>query len=465
MQQGRLPDGFGVRIDPTIRSYSGGRVLLGGSPARVLRLPESAVELIGDGFLEVTDSRSAGVARRLLDSGVGNPRPRLLPSTDAVTIVVPLRNNRAGLDRLLAGLRGHHVVVVDDGSDTPVALPACTPSGCRVTVLRLDRPVGPAAARNAGLRLAPTEFVAFLDADVAPRHGWLEIMLGHFSDPSVALVAPRIVVRALETSALARYEHSRSPLDLGRHEAAVRAGGRVSHAPGEAILVRRRALLEIGGFDESLRVAADIDLSWRLDAAGWILRYEPAAQVAYNRRVGFVGWLGRIRDDGTGAAPLGIRHPGAVRPLVMSRWAIAGAILLATLSRFGVVGALGTFVVTVIRMRAALAEVDRSTRIAALYAAHGFGVGLWQLASVLCRHYWPVTLLAMLCSARVRQLMFVVAAVAGGADWYAHREPGGLGAVRYVALKRLDDVAYGAGLWDGVIRARSLEALKPAIGE
>src|SRR5690606_1709413 len=162
--------------------------------------------------LEVNGPKSAVVARRLLDSGVANPRPRLLPSPEDVTVIVPLHNNAEGLVRLLAALRGHNVIVVDDGSDQPVRVPPVADGRCQVSVLRHERALGPAAARNAGLRAAATEFVAFLDSDVVPRSGWLEVMLGHFSDPEVALVAPRIVALDPESNALARYEHTRSSL-------------------------------------------------------------------------------------------------------------------------------------------------------------------------------------------------------------------------------------------------------------
>src|SRR5690606_40050545 len=58
MRHDRLPDGFGVRIDPRVRAFSGGRILIGGTPARMLRLAPEAAELIGDGYLEVTDRKS-----------------------------------------------------------------------------------------------------------------------------------------------------------------------------------------------------------------------------------------------------------------------------------------------------------------------------------------------------------------------------------------------------------------------
>ena len=115
MRRARLPDGFTVRLDPAVRSYSDGRVLIGGSPTRMLKLAPAAAALIVDGALEVGDPQSAVVARSLLDSGVANPRPVEVPSTGEVTVVVPVKDNAAGLDRLLPALTGLHVIVVDDG--------------------------------------------------------------------------------------------------------------------------------------------------------------------------------------------------------------------------------------------------------------------------------------------------------------------------------------------------------------
>ncbi|MGW5451865.1 mycofactocin biosynthesis glycosyltransferase MftF [Nocardia sp. NPDC003979] len=462
MRHDRLPDGFGVRIDPRVRAFSGGRILIGGSPARMLRLAPEAAELIGDGYLEVTDTKSAIVARRLLDSGVANPRPRLLPSPDDVTVVVPLYNNADGLVRLLGSLRGHNVIVVDDGSDEPVRIPP-RPGRGQVTVLRHERPLGPAAARNAGLRAASTGFVAFLDSDVVPRSGWLEVMLGHFSDPQVALVAPRIVALDSESNALARYEHTRSSLDLGRREAAVHARGIVSYVPSAALLARRAALLGEGGFDESMQVAEDVDLCWRLERAGWRLRYEPAAHVAHDHRVEFRAWFTRKLFYGTGAAPLGKRHGEMVSPLSVPKWTVLAAILFATLSKWGLLGGLVTLATALVRMRRVFAELDNPTRIAAVYLARGFFAGLWRLASAMCRDYWPVTLVAVLASRRIRKIAVTMALADGLADWFTHRDSGGLDPLRYVAYKRLDDVAYGTGLWLGVIRARSFEALKPHV--
>lgn len=428
----------------------------------MLELTPDAAAMIGDGFLEVTGPESAGVARRLLDSGVANPRPRLLPSMSDVTVIIPLRNDVDGLARILSVLRGHHVVVVDDGSDRPIRIPEKRGGRCRVTVLRHEVPRGLSAARNAGLQAATTEFVAFLDPDVVPRSGWLEVMLGHFSDPAVGLVAPRIGALDSESTMLARYEHSRSSLDLGRRESAVYAGGAVPFVSSSAVLLRRRALLSEGGFDEASLVPG-VDLCCRLEQAGWRLRYEPAAHVAYDNRVSFPNWFERKMNHGIGAAQLGARHAGRVSPLAISRLTVAAVALLATLTRVGLLGALVSIGLAMLRLRRVFAGLDHPTRVAAIYVTRGFWAGLWQLATAMCRHYWPVTLLAVLLSSRIRRVAIVMALAEGVVDWFSHKEDGGLDPVRYIMFKRLDDLAYGTGLWRGAVQARSFASLKPTI--
>src|SRR3954454_5755241 len=178
----RLPDGYVVRLGPRTRRRQGGRALLGGSPLRLMRLRPRAQKLLTSGRLVVRDAAGAALAARLLDAGLAVPD--LPPTTGPadVTVVIPVRNRPDALCRLLTALdddratRGLPIVVVDDGSAAPVRLPG-------VRVVRHDTALGPAAARNAGLRVATTEFVAFLDSDCVPLTGWLDRLRPHLADP------------------------------------------------------------------------------------------------------------------------------------------------------------------------------------------------------------------------------------------------------------------------------------------
>ncbi|MGY4712300.1 mycofactocin biosynthesis glycosyltransferase MftF [Mycolicibacterium sp. CBM1] len=468
MTQPRLPDGFAVQVDRRVRTLGAGSALLGGSPTRLLRLAPAAQTLLDGGRLEVRDAVSAQLARALLDATVAHPRPAGGPSHRDVTVVIPVRDNPFGLYRLVMSLRGMRVIVVDDGSATAVQQDDFTGARCDIEVLRHPRSRGPAAARNTGLNACTTDFVAFLDSDVVPRRGWLEALLGHFCDPAVALVAPRIVGLGHSDQLVARYEAVRSSLDLGEREAPVVPYGPVSYVPSAAIICRRSALHELGGFDETLPAGEDVDLCWRLIESGSRLRYEPIALVAHEHRTQMREWLGRKAFYGSSAAPLSIRHPDKTAPMVISAWSLVVWLLLALGSVSGYVASLVVAGVTTRRTAKAMQNTDAGLVDVAILALRGIGAAPLQLSAAVCRHYWPLALVAALVSRRCRQAVLVAAVLDGVQDWIsrsrnADAEGKPIGLLAYLLLKRLDDLAYGAGLWTGVVRERTLRPLRPQI--
>lgn len=455
----RLPDGFQVQIDSRVTMSDDGRHLVGGSPTRLLSLAPRAVSMVDcDGRLVVSDEATASVARRLLDAGIGHPRPMFGPSADDVTVVIPVRDNPTGLHRLLAALDAAQVVVVDDGSREPVVAPGAT-------VVRLEESVGPAAARNVGVERAQTPFIAFVDSDVVPESAWLFTLLAHFSDPRVAMVAPRVVALSHDGGVTARYEALCSSLDMGRREGPVVPGTRLSYVPSAAIIVRRSAF---PGFDERMHVAEDVDLCWRLTAAGWAVRYDPIATVAHDHRTALRASLARRRFYGTGAAPLSHRHPGHAAPVVVSVPTAIAALAALTRSRWGAGVILAMIAVIAGRLYRRVETTPDAVSVAARLTAEAVGFGFLQMAAALCRHYWPVSLVLALLSARFRSVLVAVAVVDGVAEWVRAEmlnpdpiEP--LGVARFLVLRRLGDLAYGAGLWQGVVATRTAAALRPTI--
>ncbi|HET8931081.1 MAG TPA: glycosyltransferase, partial [Acidimicrobiales bacterium] len=185
--------------DSSLSRSDGGRVLVGGSPLKVLRFAAP---------IDLDAVVSSAVIDRLVDTGMAHPDPSSGPFTpDDVTVVVPVFGHVQALSSTLAALarmpvRSARIVVVDDASPDADAVAATVAlAGRRSTrLIRHARNRGPAAARNTGTEAVTTPLVAYVDAGCVPEPGWLEHLLAHFADPQVALVAPRVRAAATHWS-------------------------------------------------------------------------------------------------------------------------------------------------------------------------------------------------------------------------------------------------------------------------
>jgi mycofactocin glycosyltransferase len=458
-----LPHGTRVALDRQALVVDGGTVLFGGAPPRMLRLSVAAAALLNGGEFEVGDPTSAALARRLLDAGIAHPVAEpasAVPVASEVTVVVPVKDRVDGLARLLAALPEGlgATVVVDDGSADAAGIRDVA-QRAGATLLQHERARGPAAARHTGLAVADTRLVAFLDSDVVPQPGWLEPLLARFADPVVALAAPRIVALPPVGGWLSRYEAVRSSLDQGPDPALVVPKSRVAYVPSAAMLVRRDAVGT--GFDERMHVAEDVDLVLRLHEAGWRMRYEPAARVAHDHRTTLSAWWLRKAYYGTGAAPLSLRHPGSVPPMVLNTWSAAVAVLLLRGRPLAALAALAVAAGAAERL-ARLLPVQNPRPVAARLIGLGALGTVAQTADAVTRHYWPVSLVACLVSRRARRTVAVIALAEGVLDWWRRRADADRpGLPAYLLARRLDDLAYGGGLWWGALRHRTLGPLRP----
>jgi GT2 family glycosyltransferase len=180
------------------------------------------------------------------------------------------------------------MIVVDDGSAAAtVSLTALDFPGTRV--LRLPRSHGFCFAANRGIEAARGEFIQLLNDDTQVEPGWADAALTCFVEPQVGAVTP-LVLRGtpgdpdpLIDSAGDGYDPGGFAWKIGRGQrlrgdylgpATVRA------ASGSSVLLRRSALERTGLFPEHFGAYfEDVDLSLRLAAAGFTIRYEPTSRV------------------------------------------------------------------------------------------------------------------------------------------------------------------------------------------
>lgn len=229
--------------------------------------------------------------------------------TPPLSIVIPSHCRPDLLRRCLASIERHapsdtEVLVVDDGSPGG-AIAAAARDFAWVRVLRSPRRHGFCAAANHGIAAARADIVELLNDDTEVTADWAPTAVAAFADPSVAAVAPLVLSPA--GGAAGTPSASATPLaaaDLRIDSAGDRyyLGGiaakrghgqplkpqylrscRVFGASASSAFYRRELLVKVGGFPESFGAYfEDVDVSFRLNRAGYQIRFEPASRVLHH---------------------------------------------------------------------------------------------------------------------------------------------------------------------------------------
>lgn len=189
-------------------------------------------------------------------------------SSADVTVVIVSRNRPGLVCRAVASALAQvevevEVIVVDDGSDAPIAPVLHERFGEAVSVIRHDRPVRQAGARNAGIARASGTWIAFLDDDDVWSPEKLIEQLRAATAAQRSWVYAGVVSVDLELRVVSgvRPERPESLIE----QLPVR--NRFPSGPSN-VVVRRALLDRIGGFDTSMLMHEDWDLWLRLSATG-----------------------------------------------------------------------------------------------------------------------------------------------------------------------------------------------------
>ena len=211
-----------------------------------------------------------------------------------ITVCICTHNRPHYLRDCLAGLRNQtfaadrfDIVVVDSAStgDVPVQVARMVATIGNARLLRLDQP-GVSAARNAGAEAARGEFVAYIDDDAVPAPDWVERIQAAIAggDPP-ALIGGRILpqweaplppwwpARLRGLLSIIEYEGQ------GEYRSAALPPGLEPY--GANMVVHAPTILALGGFGHqigrvgtALQSDEDVELAWRLQAAGHSARYD-----------------------------------------------------------------------------------------------------------------------------------------------------------------------------------------------
>lgn len=203
-----------------------------------------------------------------------------------ISVIVPAYNAEATLGRCLAALSDQthppdEVIIVDDGSTDGTAELAhryalrqgSQPS---VRVISQDN-AGPAAARNAGGRVAQGDLLLFTDADCVPAPDWVARLAAAFADPSVA--GAKGVYQTSQAELVARFVQIEYEDKYDR----MRGRERIDFVDTYSAGYRRAIFLQAGGFDTTFPTASveDQEFSFRLAQAGHRLVFVPDARVSH----------------------------------------------------------------------------------------------------------------------------------------------------------------------------------------
>jgi glycosyltransferase involved in cell wall biosynthesis len=196
----------------------------------------------------------------------------------SASIIIPTFNGASRivgcLDSLMKQTAGRDVeiLVVDDGSTDNTAKVVAGYSSVRLIT---QANAGPASARNRGALEARGTILLFTDDDCVPMPDWLEAMLGPFKDRDV--VGAKGVYRTHQKSLTARFVQIEYE-DKYRLMAGLPS---IDFIDTYSAAFRRDRFLEMTGYDTSFPVACaeDIELSYRMSALGWKMKFVPAAIV------------------------------------------------------------------------------------------------------------------------------------------------------------------------------------------
>ncbi|NNM51981.1 MAG: poly-beta-1,6 N-acetyl-D-glucosamine synthase [Pseudomonadales bacterium] len=211
--------------------------------------------------------------------------PLILDPTPPVSVLIPCYNEEDNAEETLRyalnlDYPDFEVIAINDGSKdaTALLLNQLTAQYPRLRVVHLARNQGKAMALQAGSLLARHEILLCIDGDALLDRQAAHWMVRHFvNNPEVAAVTgnPRIRNRS---TLLGRVQVGEFSSIVGMIKRAQRSFGRLFTVSGVITAFRKSAIHQVGYWSDDV-LTEDIDITWKLQRAGWDVRFETNALV------------------------------------------------------------------------------------------------------------------------------------------------------------------------------------------
>jgi cellulose synthase/poly-beta-1,6-N-acetylglucosamine synthase-like glycosyltransferase/spore germination protein YaaH/peptidoglycan/xylan/chitin deacetylase (PgdA/CDA1 family) len=208
--------------------------------------------------------------------------PPAAPAEKAVTVLIAAYNEEPVIERTIDSILASkdvavQILVVDDGSvdGTADVVTRAFGKDSRVTLLRKANG-GKASALNMALAQAATPIVIGVDADTQLDPDAIANLLRWFADAKVGAVAGNVKVGNRD-HLVTRWQSLEYVVSQNVDRRALARLNAITVVPGAIGAWRVEALRAAGGF-RSDTLAEDMDLTWRLRIAGWVIANEVDAR-------------------------------------------------------------------------------------------------------------------------------------------------------------------------------------------
>lgn len=268
----------------------------------------------------------------LRDCSTGFNGREFMPSPTRATldlsVIIPVYNRATEIRRCVASVYAgtfdptrYEVLVVDNGSTDETGR-AAAGAGARVlSVAEANR----CLARNEGARVARGRWLVFTDSDCEASPDWLARLNDEIEkiEAAAAAESPGADTDSIGAKSIGAIAGAIMPGDASSpveqyialrrwldQEKFLTPGRRFSppFAATANLAVRADVFSLVGGFDPEMPPAEDADWCWRASAAGFSIRYAPAATVRHHHRASPRAMIRQSYEYGLGNARLFAKH-------------------------------------------------------------------------------------------------------------------------------------------------------------